>query len=442
MTKTAAQAIDAELATIGAILVEPALAPKARLYLEAGDFFSEKNRYTYAAICELLERDGPGAVDIVLVAQHLRTRGELESAGGTAHLAACQEVAVTAENVELYAKLVREASLDRMVTGQLRKTYEDKTPENVTDLGDLILSLNGLHGRPIFDCRVGLLDKIEKLMERQSSSVKTGFDTLDAVLGGIALGDLCVVGARPGVGKTAFLTRAACNMAMAGHEVLYLTTEMSEEQMLARILPMATKIPAYKFRTRDENGDLSLSENDKRTIIDKVAAGLNQLPLKILGKSMFSLDEIRSAGIRAKADVIVVDLLQRCKLGSKHESVAYAIEEFLVGLKSFALDTGIRVFLAAQLDRESDRNPGKPPVLADLRGSAGIEHQANQALLMWKPPRPKNPPENYIPPSPGCTAVEVIVKKARDGPADIAVDLELNGEFVQMQERSSAYLND
>ena len=217
---------------------------------------------------------------------------------------------------------------------------------------------------------------------------------------------------------------------------------MSEEQMLARILPMATKIPAYKFRTRDENGDLSLSENDKRTIIDKVAAGLNQLPLKILGKSMFSLDEIRSAGIRAKADVIVVDLLQRCKLGSKHESVAYAIEEFLVGLKSFALDTGIRVFLAAQLDRESDRNPGKPPVLADLRGSAAIEHQANQALLMWKPPRPKNPPENYIPPSPGCTAVEVIVKKARHGPADIAVDLELNGEFVQMQERSSAYLND
>lgn len=423
---------DAEEAVIGTLMVEAQACKVAQLYLRPTDLYSEANRRVYEAVEALLDSQA-GGVDIVTVAERMRADGTLEAAGGTDHLRECIAKAATAAHMEWYCRIVQQASLRRQFHVQLGATTEFETPENVAKLADLVLRLEGSSGGHIFDFRVDIKDAVEALLRNKTPGLQTGFFQLDSLFSGLAPddGDLLVIGGRASEGKTAMMTRMCCNMAMGAgggdsEECLYLTTEMSEHQMVYRVLPMATGIPAYKYRSK------TLTPEEIGLTCDVAAEKLMQLPIQVLGKSELSIQDIRSTCARARPRVVFIDYLDRCKF-PRAENRAYAIGEFLRLLRNFLKDTHILGVLGAQLDRGMDKTPNTPPSLADLRGSGAIEHEATHVVLIWRPPAKKI----EVFPSPGCIPLEAIVGKNRFGPRFVTADFELNEELVKFTERGS-----
>ena len=427
--KVPPQALIAERATIGSMLIEQQAVHRARLHLEAGDFYSENNRTIFKIICEIMDEDAGLVPDPVVVAERLREGKNVGEGVGTKYLSECVEEVSSASHVEHYAKIVRHTSLDRQVNKQLHITSRDKTPENVSKLGDLIFAFRGVRGSPVINFETDIEAIVEEILSKKEEVIDTGFFELDCMLGGMQEGDLMTIGSRTGGGKTAFMVRMACNAAMEGWSVLYATTEMSAKQIVMQILPMASKIPAHKFRSN------KLNEDEKMLVNDLAVNELKKLPIKVLDRSRLSIQDIQNVVTSHQPHIIFVDYLQRCYL-PKAESRNYQIEEFMVQLKSFSQDVGLRTVLGVQLDRGMDKNPNRPPELSDLRGSGAIEHESVQVGLLWEPPEAVLKKRfDHVPPQDGNVAMEFRIAKNRFGAAKVAVDLEINKEMIEILER-------
>lgn len=431
MEKVPAHDLSAEQAVIGSMLLEAPAVQTSLNYLKPEDFYVEIHREIFGAIADMFANDGRGGIDIVTVGAYLKSAGKLDVVGGQAYLSECLQQVATAAHVEYYADIVKKASISRQIKVQFVKTYEKQTGENLRILGDLI----GVYGTDrrdnILDLQKDIGKAIEELIDKKHKPLPTGFKKLDALISGGERGELWVIGARTSGGKTAMMTRLMCNMALAEIPALYITTEMTSYQMVGRILPMASGVPAWKFRQR------ALTKEDVKSVMDACADSLQPLPIKIYGRPRVGIDEIRSAIVRAKPSVIFVDYLQRCKL-PKGDNRVYQIEEFMVELKTLTQEMNILTFLGAQLDRALDKNPGMAPTLADLRGSGAIEHEADGVMLLWKPPEEiLKKRADYVPSSerPGMVHIDAVIAKGRNCAAGVSTPFELNGDLIKMSEK-------
>lgn len=418
---------EAEMAVLGCMLIDDEAARAAAAGVAPRDFHAPEHRKAFNAACRILERDA--APDLVTLGAELRRTDELGAAGGAAHLADCVHSVSTTAHLPYYLRLVREASLDRQVTAQLARTAADKTPENVKRLGELIVALGGVHQHAVFDFRKDLGAALLALMESRPTTLDTGFAGLDAVVEGYEPGDVCTVGARTSGGKTALMTKIALNMAAAGAPVLYLTTEMTEYQMVYRVLPIYARVPAVKFRRRN------LNARDKEVVVAAAKRDLEPLPVMVYGKSRPAFADVQAVIAQAKPRVVFIDYLQRCRFPDG-DSMTYRIQEFMVMLKSYAQDAGVTAFVGCQLDRQRDKTAGTPPTLADLKDSGAIEAESDQVILLWRPPDAHYAKRaGWTPPASGQACLEAIVAKNRHGPANVAADLLLDGDFVDVVER-------
>ncbi len=418
-----------EMAVIGSALIDRWAAMKMIQLLKMGDFYDDKNRRIFRAI-EMIASDSSFSIDPILVGDYLRRNDDFDAAGGAAHLKACLDTVVTSGHIEHYCRNVKEASLDRQITQQITVTYEDRSPAQVKDLGDLILALQGNRGGGIFDMRTDLGPLLQSIVDKPEPGIKCGIGVIDAAVpGNFHKGELWTIGARPGGGKTALMLRLAASMATVTEaETLYITMEMEKKEMVTRLLPMATGIRHSKFRTG------SLNKEDARAIME-IGSEMSLMPLKIAHKSRASLDDIRGMIFQAKPQVVFIDYLQRCRLG-RGDNLPHAIGEFYADLKSFMLDTGCIGFIGCQTDREMDKFPSVAPTMSHLKGSGGIESESDGVMMLWQPPIDvilKRP--DWVPPTPGTDALELLFRKNRNGPRDMKADLELDGQLIKMCER-------
>ncbi len=420
----------AERALIGCMFIEPWAAQQAMLTVRQEDFWFKQHQDLFQALGTIYETHPSEKVDLIIVSNWLREVGHLEHVGGQAYIAECIDAATATDRVGHYARIVRGASLDRHITRAIIALNEHRNPETERAVADLILAKEGNAGRRLTDLREDTARLVEEILRDDVKVLKTGFTRLDAFLGGLEPGDLVTIGARTSGGKTALKVRLCLQMAMDANECLFLTTEMKERQIVARMLPQATRIPAFKFRSR------TLTEPEKDRVRREGIENLSSLPIKMMGKSLLSIDDIRRAVVQARPAVVFVDYLQRCKMG-KAERLSEGLYDFMRDLKSIAQDTGAVIFIGVQLDRERDRAPSQKPVLADFRGSSGIESESDIALLLWKPPEDylrKQP--DYIPPRDGHVRVECLIAKARNGASDVKVDLDFDLDLVKFAEAS------
>lgn len=437
VSKGCEHSVESEQAVLGSMLIEATAVRHALMVLKAEDFYMEAHREVFRAIEEMSGSDAAGGIDLVTVGAQLSRHGNLAKVGGLPALADHIGKVATAAHVKYYCREVKGLSLQRHVVRKLRATYDEMTHENVKDLGDLILKMTGNSTNDLFDFRKDMHAAIDELTDVRTDAIDTGFEKLDEVLCGVEPGDLTVVGGRTSGGKTALMTRWAVNGAQDGRETLYITTEMKPIQMMQRIFPMASGVSAWKFRKRDFKSD------DLAAINTAAAEKLSPLPFMIEGRSRVTLDDIRGAIVKAgKPDWVFVDYLQRIR-GPRMENRVQEIEEIMVELKTIAQEMNTRVVVGAQLDRGMDKNPSVPPVLADFRGSGAIEHEADFALLLWKPPKQVLDKRfGYAPPPPGDTDIDLIVGKGRSCVSGITINFTLNGELVKMSEKMTRQYDD
>src|SRR5262245_51401384 len=237
---------DAEEAVLAAMLMDRDAIMRAAEFVEDSMFYREAHRRIFRAILAINERGG--VVDTLTLADELTTRGELQGSGGQAYLSLLLDAVPTAANVEYHAKIVREKALIRRLietsTEIISTAYEGRqqSGELLDHAEQRIFQISQKRAREGFRRIKELLwpamERIEDLARGGGSitGVASGFGDLDRLTLGFQPSELCIIAARPSMGKTAFVLNMASNAAIQhGTPVAIFSLEMAKEQLVARM---------------------------------------------------------------------------------------------------------------------------------------------------------------------------------------------------------------
>ncbi len=436
--------LDAEAAVLSAVMLTQEAFDRVAEFLRPEHFYSGANQRIYEAILDLQNESRP--VDVVTVAGWLRDKGLLQQIGGTPYLAQLTDATPTIAHIETYGRAVREKWRLRRVIA----TCQDFAAVGYGDCGDIQGFIDQAE-QAIFDLArtpeatslVPLKQAIHGAFGILSEAAKrgggitglaTGFPDLDKMTAGLHPGDLYVVAARPGMGKTAFVLNLAAQLAeprrvavegrpdeveQYGNGVVFFSLEMPREQLASRLLASDARVDVSKIRSGNIGKEdwISLTES---------ASKLGHLPLWLDDTPAISLLDVRARVRRLQAEIgrrssdgpkanrlglIVIDYLQLMTGRPGVQSREQEISELSRGLKQLAKEMGLAVIALSQLNRsvETRTTKDKRPQLSDLRESGAIEQDADTILFIYRD-------DYYFPESTVPNTAELIVAKQRNGP--------------------------
>jgi replicative DNA helicase len=385
---------EAEAAVLGGILARPELLPEVAAILAPEDFSARK----HAAIFEaMLVVDGLGKLaDVVAVTRELQMTDVPPML--VRDLAA--EVMVP-DAAPQHARTVAALAVDRRIalrmTDALNEALAEGDPAEIAasvsaDLLDLTAK-QAQEQRPIADLIDGVVAQFEA---GPILGLPTGFAGLDRLLGGLLPGQLALVAARPGVGKTSLASAIARNAARVG-PVAFFSYGMSAEEIATRLLCSEASVSYSALRAGRG------SSEDWVRLVEAVGAFLDS-PLRVIDDATAQLPQLRLAARRMAGRVlIVVDYIQLMPSASPRSSRQEQVAEISRGLKLLARELGVPVLACCQLNRQAEQRQDKRPKLPDLRESGALEQDADVVMLLHRDDQ--NPAH-----------AEIIVAKQRNGP--------------------------
>ena len=419
LDKTAPANPEAEEAVLGSLLIDPDAVLKVASFLEAEDFYRERNGWIYRAILDLHERREPA--DFVTLCDELERNNILQEVGGAAYITQLINNVPSAAYVEHYGHIVeRTATLRRLIdaAGQIAGlAYEEaQEVDEVVDRAEQII-FNVAERRVRRDLvAVGhvmhdVVDRIDYLHRHQGQilGVPSGFTQLDRLLGGFQKSDLIILAARPAVGKTSLALNFALNAARKHRKVVaYFSLEMSSEQLVLRLLSTETGIDQQRLR----KGEIEDRDWD---MIMAAAGELSSTMLYIDDTPALSALELRTKARRLQAehglDLIVVDYLQLMRGDTRSENRVQEISYISRALKGLARELEAPVIALSQLSRAIEARTDHKPMLSDLRESGAIEQDSDIVMFIYREDMVK---EN----SDRKNIADVIIAKHRNGPTD------------------------
>jgi len=384
---------EAEEALIGSILINPEAYYDVAPFLRADDFYIQRNGWIWEIFVRLHERRVP--IDFVTVTEELDQLGRLAEVGGPAYLTALINNVPTSLHAEAYGHIVEENSLRRrMLTAAndiAKLAYQEgRTVESVLDEAEK--AVFGVSERrlsrdlqPIQQVLSDYYDRIDQLAGRGEDifGVPTGFIDLDRLLMGLQPSDFIIIAGRPGTGKTAFMLSAAKNAAQIHKKhVAVFSLEMSNEQLVQRLIAQETGIDSQRLRT----GKLEEDEwplfthaievlSDTRIFLDDTPA---LTPLQLRTKC-------RRLHLEYQLDLILVDYLQLMSSERRAENRVQEVSYISRNLKVLARELNVPVLAAAQLSRAIEQRADKEPQLSDLRESGSLEQDADIVMFIHRP---------------------------------------------------------
>jgi replicative DNA helicase len=381
------------------------------------DFYRSANGSIFQTLREIYGRGDP--VDAITAVEELKRRNLLAEVGGHLYISELVERVPTPAAAASYARIVAETALMRRLisaAGDIMEMAFSPTdePERVADEAeqriydvarrdekDQVASLRELVDQAMTD--------LEKLQNRESAfaGVPTGFRDVDGLLSGMQAGNLLVVAARPGVGKSSFVTNLARNVSVdAQQPVAMFSLEMSRWEIGMRLLCAEARVPWDLIRNKRV-----AAEDWSR--IAQAADTLHEAPLFIVDSGNVTLVDIRAKARRLAArrqglGLIIVDYLQLMSHTRRVDNRQQEIAEISRGLKMLAKELSIPVIAVSQLNRDPERRQDKRPQLSDLRESGAIEQDADVVMFIHR--------DDADPAKKGLA--DLIVAKHRNGPTD------------------------
>ena len=411
------QNIEAEQSVLAACMLDAEAVEELVLKLKPENFFRPAHRIIFEAICDLNIRRIP--IDQISLADTLNASGQLEAVGGKAYLVDLADNTFALTNWQNHADIVKRTAILReliFASAQINALAYD-APDDLNE---------------VVETAEKTLFKITKLAEQKShmAGVPTGFKDADDLFHGLRAGDLVILAARPGVGKTSFALNLAVNAAKAGTSVAFFSLEMSASQLMQRILCAEARVSLSKIR-----GGF-IAEGDWGAIADASNA-LSKLDMYIDDSPGLSILEARAKARRelrhAQGNgLIIVDYLQLMQPPQTRRDGNRAVEvgEISRGLKILAKEMGMPVIALSQLSRAVEMRGKKRPMLSDLRESGSIEQDADIVMFI---DRSMNEEEGESDDRPDWGTAELIVAKHRNGPTR-DIPLAFNAEYTRFMD--------
>lgn len=381
--------IDAEQSVLGACLLDRDVIVRLAPQLIDGDFLRDAHRVIWQAMTALYIGRVP--IDMVTLSDELRRAGTLDRAGGEAYLAELIAATPTAVHGEYYAGIVRDASVRRQLIAAA-KTIAGAAWDESLDLPMVIERAEtaldtaaATAGRTEYlalgDVMTALYQRIDQPAARV---VPTGVGPLDDVIGGVLPGQLVVVAARPGSGKTALAVQMASQQARRGTAVGFISLEMRAGEVGERLIGMHSGVNMHRVRA-----GIPLSD-EQRTAVTRAFGVTAEMPVYFPSSTSNRYQDViaaaRTLHERRGITLLVVDYLQLMFVAgvSRGANRAQEVGQMSAGLKALALELGITIVCLSQLSRASEHRNPPVPILSDLRESGSIEQDADIVVLIHR----------------------------------------------------------
>ena len=430
------QNVDAEMSVLGGMMLSKDAIADVIEILRATDFYRPAHASVYDVVVELFGRGDPA--DAVTVGAELKRKGELERIGGLPYLHTLVATVPTAANAAYYAGIVREQAQLRSLVEvgtrivQLGYTTDGADVEGLVNLAQSEVfavseQRNSTNYVTLEQVVPDLYEELERNANRDGGldGVPTGFAELDAKLNGLRAGQMIIIAARPGGGKSTLAMDICRSCAVHNNKAAaYFSLEMNRTELSMRLLAAESRV----FLDRMIKGELETRDwQEIARTLDKIS----QAPLIVDDSPNMTMGEIRAKSRRMKQQfdiqLIVIDYLQLLTSGGKSvESRQQEVSEFSRSIKLLAKELEIPIVAVAQLNRDSEKRNDKRPQVADLRESGSLEQDADVVLLIHREDMFNENTEKQ-------GMADIIIGKQRSGPTGI-VELAFQGHFSRFAE--------
>lgn len=296
-------------------------------------------------------------------------------------IAACMTMTATSAGVKENANAVVSAyKADR---AKKIISAVNLSPSTVNEqIGAIIGELEALQeGRSATSKSLSDITKENKVRygnEEDVDRLYIGFSKLDECLGGLEGGDMIVIGARPAVGKSAFVTQVATHFSSIGKRVGFYNLEMQEKQMYERFVSSESKIGISRIKRAKKFNE------DEQARFDRANEFLEKRDNIVISTGSKSMRDIKAESRHMNYDVIIIDYLQLLRADTTYRGNRYAeVGQISLAIKALAMELNIPIIALSQLNRVSEASETKEPSMADLRESGSIEQDASVVILLW-----------------------------------------------------------
>lgn len=392
MARKMPQNLEAEMSVLGVAFLDDKLISKIVEEVNEDMFYDDRNKKLFQAIKSLHEQSI--AIDVTTISDELDKTKNFSAVGGIEYLTEVIDSVATAANLDYYINIIKEKAIVRNLintaTDIVTEAYEEE--DNVTSLLDtaeknildVVRSRQTSEFVPISEALRSAQKQLEYLAQNKStiSGLETGFIDLDKATSGLHEGEMIVIAARPGMGKTAFALNIATHAAMTTKKAIAIfNLEMSKEQLVNRMLSALGGIEGKKL----QNGQMMQTDWKK----------YNEAMSQLADTNMYIEDNagITSSDIRAKCrrlaskpeglGLVIIDYLQLLTLGGKRpDSRQQEVSDISRSIKTMAMELKVPVIALAQLSRNAEKRENNEPMLADLRESGSIEQDADIVMFI------------------------------------------------------------
>jgi replicative DNA helicase len=388
------QNLEAEQSVLGSMMLSAEAIADVVEVLRTDDFYRSANGRIYETMRALYARGEP--VDIITVVEALERGGALEDVGGRLYLRDLVDQVPTPASAAHYARIVADASLRRRLISAAADVMDlaylgrddadriaDDAEQRIYDVArredrDEIAALRELVDQAMLD--------LESIQNRESAytGLPTGFRDLDNLTSGLQPGNLVIIAARPGIGKSSLATNIARNVAVAGEPVALFSLEMARFEIGMRLLCAEARVPWDRIRAKRVGPD-------DWTRVVTAAETLHEAPLSIVDAGNVNIVDIRAKARRLKGSrkglsLIIVDYLQlmTSPAARRPDNRQQEVAEISRSLKLLAKELEIPVLALSQLNRNPEARADKRPMLSDLRESGSLEQDSDLVMFIHR----------------------------------------------------------
>ncbi len=415
---------EAEEAVLGSVMINPESYYDVAQFLQGDDFYIVRNRWIWEAFTRLHERRNP--IDILTVSEELDRVNQLGDIGGPAYLTALVNQVPSSLHAEAYGHIIEHSAIRRrMLTAanEIATLAYDQSQTVDTVIDEAEKAIFGLSDRrmrhdlqPIQQVLSDYYDHIDEISQRTDEifGVPTGLIDLDRILGGLQKSDLLIIAGRPGMGKSGFLLGVAKNAAQKHKKhVAYFSLEMSNEQLVQRLISQETGIDSQRLRS----GKL---EEDEWPLFTQAIEALSGTHIYLDDTPALTPLQLRTKCRRLhmeyQLDLVLIDYLQLMTGDSRIDNRVQEVSYISRNLKVLARELNVPVVAAAQLSRAVEQRADKRPILSDLRESGSLEQDSDIVMFIHRPDAMEKD-------SPMKNIAELIIAKHRNGPTHPGIEL-------------------
>lgn len=428
--------LEAEQSLLGCLFLSQDACMEVFSMVKPSDFYSNAHQKIYEAMLDNYSKDVP--IDYITVSKVLTNKGELEEVGGLGYITDLTNFVPSAANFKHYAEIVKNDGTLRQVIeasqqiindafdGKTAKDVLEKAEKNIFDIAQTRRTSELVHVKKGITEVIDLMEKLA-IDPNANMGVKVGFPTLDRMTNGFKDGELIIIAARPGIGKTTLAVNFAINAALKhGKSIAMFDLEMSTLQVAQRFLCATSRVPLNDVKTGTKDSNVWNTIFETKKILENtniyVDDTTNITPNEILSKC-------RKLKAQHGLDMIIIDYLQLMKSerASKDGSRQQEVADLTRSIKLAARELHVPIILLSQLNRDSDKQNRKPQ-LTDLRESGSIEQDADIVMFISDIKAEEVPDSND-----DAKDYTLIIAKHRNGERG-EIPIKFKGEYTQFYE--------